>query len=96
MLLRSLTTMGRKDSRASTVLKIYHTSATVLVAVCENSNEAAYDLCKEFENKIMPCESPFAAQLADGAVNHTPVSCEIGVECIELDGKKMQRLWYQT
>lgn len=82
LLLRSLATMSSKDLRASTLLKIYHASATILVTVCHNSNETAYDLCnKDFENIMKLCESLLAAQRADRAIDYTPFSCEMGVIC---------------
>ena len=82
LLVRSLPTMSSTELKASTLLKIYHACATILAAVCQNSDETAYDLClKHFDNILKLCESLLAAQQADNSADRTPFSCEMGVIC---------------
>ena len=76
-----LATMSSKDLRASTLLKIYHTSGTILATVCHNSNETVYDLCmREFDKILRLSESLIAAQHED-SVGYTSFSCEMGLIC---------------
>jgi hypothetical protein len=76
-----LATMSSKALRASTLLKIYHTSGTILVTVCHSLNETAYDLCmREFNEILKLCESLIAAQRKD-SLDYTPFSCEMGLIC---------------
>jgi cholestenol delta-isomerase len=80
LLLRSLATMSSKELRASTLLKIYHMSVTILLTVCHNSNETAYDLCmKEFEKILKLSESLLAAHRADTSIDYNTFSYEMGV-----------------
>jgi hypothetical protein len=76
-----LATMSSKDLRASTLLKIYHISGTILLTVCHNSNETACDLCMgEFDEILRLSEGLIAAQHED-SVDYTPFSCEMGLIC---------------
>lgn len=82
LLVQSLATMSSKDLRASTLLKIYHASGTILATVCHNSNETAYDLCMgEFDKILKLSESLIAAQREDNTTGYTPFSCEMGLIC---------------
>lgn len=76
-----LPSMSSKDLRASTMLKIFHITGTVLLTVCHNSNETAYDLCiAEFDKILKLAESLIAAQCQD-SVEYTPFPCEMGLIC---------------